>query len=455
MLSLFIQNMYLGKASPHRLDPDAEDKVLVKTLNVYLKKFDRAEKAKDGKAEKDDPLANLKIFLATKELKNGKEHALTNFRRMYDVLEDKEKERFIKYLRGVNEDFDLGIDIQGLIDGKARVKPKSRKEAVKNPAHEEKEVFMIEHEPEPPARSPEESKNIYSQAMKDMHHTNVMAIYAKQCLGNLEYVKAQDVGIIDDNYNALEASLGAVADLSDQAKPQEAKAAIDRMLNKVDTFIHDYSHTDNKTLKTICLCLKSFRKAARDYYNENDIRTTEDKTYKQILEAEYPNMMSGIGENEKRRFSILAEDQRKNIRKLLKKVRDNFKVLQDCNRYPDGNSRQFNNMFAAAGIANALTENSTMMEIRKAIGELHATASVYNDKINSQGVFAGQLIVGKKKGYYRHQAAQNLKTVTTDLLFRMDYMTDPYRNLTDQITHPTVQRTNNKKNHHPEIIPGK
>ena len=29
------------------------------------------------------------------------------------------------------------------------------------------------------------------------------------------------------------------------------------------------------------------------------------------------------------------------------------------------------------------------------------------------------------------------------------------RNLTDQITHPTVQRTNNKKNHHPEIIPGK
>ena len=156
MLSLFIQNMYLGKASPHRLDPDAEDKVLVKTLNVYLKKLDRAEKAKDGKAEKDDPLANLKIFLATKELKNGKEHALTNFRRMYDVLEDKEKERFIKYLRGVNEDFDLGIDIQGLIDGKARVKPKSRKEAVKNPAHEEKEVFMIEHEPEPPARSHEE-----------------------------------------------------------------------------------------------------------------------------------------------------------------------------------------------------------------------------------------------------------------------------------------------------------
>jgi hypothetical protein len=112
-------------------------------------------------------------------------------------------------------------------------------------------------------------------------------------------------------------------------------------------------------------------------------------------------------------------------------------------------------MFAAAERANALTENSTMMEIRKAIGELHATASVYNDKINSQGLFAGQLTVGKKKGYYRHHAAQNLKTVTTDLLFRMDYMTDPYRNLTDQITHPTVQRTNNKKNHHPEIIPGK
>ncbi len=280
--------------------------------------------------------------------------------------------------------------------------------------------------------------------------------YARQCLGNLEYVKAKDIGAVaDDQYKDLEEKLSAVAALSDETNPRESKEKIDDMLSAVHNYISDNAHADNATLKTICLNLKSFRKAAKAYYQENDIQTEEDKTYKQILEDEYPNMMRGVSENEKRRFSIEAEKQRESIRKLLKKVRENFKELKDCNPQGVANSVQFNRMFAAAERANNLTENSTMMEIRKAISDVHATASIYNDKINAQGLFGGQLIVGKKKGYYRRQAAMNLKNVSIDLLFRMDYMTDPYRSLTDQITNPAAKKGNKQMNHHPELKLGK
>ncbi|MBR6171611.1 MAG: hypothetical protein IKQ49_00335 [Eubacterium sp.] len=354
------------------------------------------------------------------------------------------------------------MDTNGLMAGKAWVNEKAKNvenkgAEKKDPEHDGKKVFMKEIEPEPqPERTPAESRSIYTRAMTDMHNTNVMAIYARQCLGNLEYVKAKDIGAAaDDQYKDLEEKLSAVAALSDESNPRESKEKIDDMLSAVHNYISDNSHADNATLKTICLNLKSFRKAARAYYQENDIQTEEDKTYKQILEDEYPNMMRGVSENEKRRFSIEAEKQRENIRKLLKKVRENYRELQNCNPHGVTNSAQFNRMFAAVERANNLTENSTMMEIRKAISDVHATASIYNDKINAQGMFGGQLIVGKKKGYYRRQAAMNLKNVSIDLLFRMDDMTDPYRSLTDQITHPTVHKGNKQKNTHPELKIGK
>ena len=465
LLAMFFQNMYLGEGAHHRLDPKSEDRVLANHLKIHCERLKKAQPPKEGEEEKENKLARLKDFLESKEVKNGEEHEFTNFRRLYDVLDEKEKGRFVKYLIGINEDFGLDIDIQGLIDGKfkentvlKKAQDKKAQDKIaqdKKPAHEEPQVFIIDQEPEqPPVKSPEESKNIYSQAMKDMHFANGVAIYARQALGDIEFIKAKDLSIVDDAFVNMENKFREVAAFSDQSKPTEVRDKIDQMMEMIDTNISAWADSNNKIIKLVRLNLKSFRKAAQEFYDDNKIETEDDRTFEKILKDEYPNMVSGLSENEKRRFSILAEKQREDVRKLLKKVKDNFKVLQDCNRHPDGNSVQFNRMFTAAERANALTENSTMMELRNVISDVLSSAAVYNDKINAQGLFGGQLTVGKKKGYYRHQAAKNLKTVATDLLFRMDYMTDPYRSLSQQITHPTMQNNNKQKQAH-SVKPGK
>ena len=55
------------------------------------------------------------------------------------------------------------------------------------------------------------------------------------------------------------------------------------------------------------------------------------------------------------------EAQNKKLVTVIKKLKEEYKFLKTCNKHPEGNSAQFNDMFEAAGKAAELTVDSSPM----------------------------------------------------------------------------------------------
>ena len=415
----YIKKTFLNDNAPHKLDD--ESKALYNNWNAHCKKLDKIGKGENPKIE------SFKNFLGLRELKtSGEIHDKSNFMRCYDLLDDqKEKDEFIQHLNELNSALKLNLDIPGLVAGKA--------------------LLPVNVNPE---RSPEESKMIYSRVIKDNVKASGMAIYASQAFGDLQYFKNKDLGIQDD-INELEKSLKAVSEISDSSKPEDAKNRIERMKQQVDDFISTFSQCDNEVLIMIRDNIMAFRNVAYDYYQE--IQSTEKRGFRDILKSEYSNMLKGLSDDDRKSIINDAQKTKNDLVKQLKQLKADYKELENCNKTGKKNSRQFDDMFnAVKDAAENLTENSTIQEIKEKMSKVMSTTGIYKDKINSQGWYAGNSIVGKK-GFIRLRTAKNLSELSVKMVVSLhglmvDRSMNPYMNIDSQINKMKEANMNAEQN---------
>ena len=416
-----------------------EYKVIYNTWNTYYKRLKAIGEGKDTK------LVNMQKTLEGR-MKDTNESIFMTTYNLFKSGDD--KAAFVKYLKNLDKDYKLNLDVDSLLAGKIREDNNKKTEDKKPEAKELKDkksnVAIIERNPESiHPKSPEESRKIYARTMVNLRKANVMAIYAKQCDGVLDYICSENINVKDDEINRMIESLKTVSQLSDESTAQDAKSKIEELRNNVNANIDQLANADDPILKKVYINLKSFKTIAfENFYDGNNkdgsqkgivLTEGDNRTFKDIITEEYPNMCRDLSSNEKNKYAADIQKTQRSMEKLLKKVRENVEMLENCNKYKKGNSEQFNAMFDAAEKAKNLSGDMSLMEIRNIMSRIMTTATIYRHKIWAQGIHAGNMVIGRKKGFIRQRAAQNLIDLATEILKPLHSCTDPYKKISDQI----------------------
>ena len=274
-----------------------------------------------------------------------------------------------------------------------------------------------------------ESVENYTSALSDMDKINALVIYSNEFLGCLRFRDE----IHKDNNEAvseLKEKLQIVASLSDETSPADAKGAISELGTAMNNYLLYGAGLKNKVIKRNCKELTSFKESVDKAINGMKL-DTEEMSYREIMQNEYKEIYKKTAKVTRKDISESAENQNKKLIETLKLVKEQYKILQSCNKHPQGNSVQFNEMFEAAGKAAALSVDSSPIEIKNIMGQLRSTTATYMKKINERG--GGIIGAGKKKGFYRLESAKDLYKIARSAFSPFDKMTYPYDSFKDQV----------------------
>lgn len=388
-------------------------------------------------------IVDFKTFLEATEDGYDK----TNFQRIYECLPTEEQKTFEDQLTSINGWFNTGIDVNKLKSGELNVNKKTKKKAQKENQIDNDliipKVNNINLIIDDKKIDSEEARYNYESMLRVFEDAHKVAIYSDVCLGNLGFMN-EKYGEISDMVKDLKKPLEDASKIDDQTSPAMAAFTIQELQNSINVFLKRNEKSEDKVTRKVCRELKGFKnfvdaKAPKANYLVNN------KSFSEVFKEGYPKAVSGLKGADKKIISDAAEKQKKQLLKLIKGVKENYKLLKECNKYPENNSKQFNLMYAAVqDAAQRLNENSSLMDIRKIMGEVMKKAFTYDHKINSMGLRGGQLGVGKKKGFYRHYAAQELIKLAVGVLNTNNRTVDQYESLPKQIQ-PKMQKSSKKE----------